>query len=48
MLDEITQWMENYQLKNIEDFKGRVGFSPDYDPEVYLRAQFMEKIRGIE
>ena len=34
--------------QNIEDFKGRVGFSPEYDPEVYLRAQFMEKIRGIE
>ena len=29
-------------------FKGKVGFSPAYDPEIYLRAQFMEKIRGIE
>ena len=48
MVNEITQWMAKYHLENIDDFKGRVGFSPEYDPEVYLRAQFMEKIRGIE
>ena len=48
MTDEITQWMTTYHLENIEEFKGRVRFSPEYDPEVYLRAQFMEKIRGIE
>ena len=48
MLREITEWMTTYKLEKIEDFKGRVGFSPDFDPEVYLRAQFMEKIRGIE
>ena len=48
MVTEITEWMVTYHLENIEDFKGRVGFSPEYDPEVYLRAQFMEKIRGIE
>jgi len=48
MVNEITQWMTTYHLENIDDFKGRVGFSPEYDPEVYLRAQFMEKIRGIE
>jgi dihydroorotate dehydrogenase (fumarate) len=48
LLDEINQWMLTYNLENIEDFKGRVGFSPEYNPEVYLRAQFMEKIRGIE
>ena len=48
MKDEITQWMTTYHLERIEDFKGRVGFSPEYDPDIYLRAQFMEKIRGIE
>ena len=48
MLGEISEWMSKYDLENIDDFKGRVGFSPEYDPEVYLRAQFMEKIRGIE
>jgi dihydroorotate dehydrogenase (fumarate) len=48
MVKEINDWMTTYHLEKIEDFKGKVGFSPDYDPEVYLRAQFMEKIRGIE
>jgi len=48
MTEAITKWMTTYHLEKIEDFKGRVSFSPDYNPEVYLRAQFMEKIRGIE
>jgi len=48
MLDEISTWMKTYHLEEIHEFKGRVGFSPDYEPEVYLRSQFMEKIRGIE
>ncbi|TFG99340.1 MAG: dihydroorotate dehydrogenase-like protein, partial [Calditrichales bacterium] len=48
MLNDIEAWMRTYNLETIEDFKGRVGFAPEYDPEVYLRAQFMEKIRGIE
>ena len=48
MLDEISTWMSTYHLDEMHEFKGRVGFSPDYEPEVYLRAQFMEKIRGIE
>jgi dihydroorotate dehydrogenase (fumarate) len=48
MLSEISDWMKTYHLETIDEFKGRVGFTPDYDPEIYLRAQFMEKIRGIE
>jgi dihydroorotate dehydrogenase (fumarate) len=48
MLSEMTDWMRTYQLETIEEFKGRMGFAPDSDPEIYLRAQFMEKIRGIE
>lgn len=48
MVSEIEGWMQTYHLESIDEFKGKVGFSPEYDPEVYLRAQFMEKIRGIE
>ena len=48
MKDEILKWMSTYQLEKIEEFTGKVSFSPEYDPEIYLRAQFMEKIRGIE
>ena len=48
LLEAIDSWMAKYKLKNVQDFKGNVGFSPNYDAEVYLRAQFMEKIRDIE
>lgn len=48
MKDEISNWMSTSQLKSVEEFKGKVGFSPEYEPDVYLRAQFMEKIRGFE
>jgi dihydroorotate dehydrogenase (fumarate) len=48
MLASLEDWMTKYKLNRIDEFKGKVGFSPEYDPEIYLRAQFMEKIRGIE
>ena len=48
MISEITNWMQTNHLESVDEFIGKVGFSPDYDPEVYLRAQFMEKIRGVE
>jgi dihydroorotate dehydrogenase (fumarate) len=48
LISEIEDWMVKYKLEEVSQFRGRVGFSPQYDPEVYLRAQFMEKIRGIE
>jgi len=48
LLEEINNWMVKYNLQSIQDFKGNVGFSPHFDAEVYLRAQFMEKIRDIE
>jgi dihydroorotate dehydrogenase (fumarate) len=48
MISELEAWMAKYKLDSIGAFKGKVGFSPAYDPEIYLRAQFMEKIRGVE
>jgi dihydroorotate dehydrogenase (fumarate) len=48
LLSNIEEWMQKYKLNSIDEFKGKVGFSPNYDPELYLRAQFMEKIRDIE
>jgi len=48
MLKEIEEWMTVQKFKKIKDFKGRLTFSHSDNPEVYLRAQFMEKIRGIE
>ena len=48
LLSEIKIWMEQYQLNSVADFKGKVHFAPDFNAEMYLRAQFMEKIRGVE
>jgi dihydroorotate dehydrogenase (fumarate) len=48
LLSEIEVWMSRYKINTIADFKGKVGFAPEFEPEMYLRAQFMEKIRDIE
>ena len=48
LLDRIESWMIRYKINSIGDFRGKVGFAPEFDPEMYLRAQFMEKIRDIE
>ena len=48
LLSEIETWMSRYKINSIADFRGKVGFAPEFEPEMYLRAQFMEKIRDIE
>ncbi len=48
LLDQIEAWMTRYKINTIGEFRGKVGFAPEFDPEMYLRAQFMEKIRDIE
>jgi len=48
LLTEIETWMSRYKINNIDDFRGKVGFTPEFEPGMYLRAQFMEKIRDIE
>ena len=48
ILGEIDIWMEEYKIQNMDQFKGKLSFSPNFDPEMYLRAQFMERIRDIE
>jgi len=32
----------------IADFQGKLSFKNSDSPDAYLRAQFMEKIRGVE
>jgi dihydroorotate dehydrogenase (fumarate) len=44
----IVEWMEKYKLSTINDFKGKVTFAKNFDTEMFLRTQFMEKVRGIE
>ena len=48
LLKSIESWMTEHKFDSIEQFKGRLSFSPDFNPELYLRAQFMETIRGVE
>lgn len=45
---EISTWMKKHNFSTIEDFRGKLGFSAEGNQELFLRAQFMEKIRGIE
>jgi dihydroorotate dehydrogenase (fumarate) len=48
LLQDMNKWMTEYKIENIDQIKGRLSFTPNFDPEMYFRAQFMEKIRGVE
>ncbi len=46
--NELKSWMKNNKFEKISDFQGRLSFKNTKTPDEYLRAQFMEKIRGVE
>ena len=46
--NEIQSWMTANNFEKIADFQGKLSFKNTETPDEYLRAQFMEKIRGIE
>jgi len=48
ILKELTAWMSANNFASIDDFKGTLSFKNSESPDAYLRAQFMEKIRGVE
>ncbi len=48
MLKEVQAWMLDKGFESISDFKGKLSFAKTESPQQYLRAQFMEKIRGVE
>ena len=48
MLSEIEDWMARHQFARPDDFIGKLNFKQTTAPDMYLRAQFMEKIRGVE
>ncbi|MBN2410175.1 dihydroorotate dehydrogenase-like protein [candidate division KSB1 bacterium] len=48
MLKEISAWMERHDFQNIDQFRGKLSFAHTKAPDMYLRNQFMEKIRGVE
>jgi dihydroorotate dehydrogenase (fumarate) len=48
LLDEIESWMKKHQFESVDQFRGLLSFSRTNTPELYLRTQFLEKIRGYE
>lgn len=47
-LDSIENWMSQHNFESVNDFRGSLNFYKAPNPEQYLRAQFMEKIRDVE
>lgn len=48
MNDEINQWMDKKEYKNIEDFRGLLSHKNSENPATYQRVQFMKHFAGIE
>ncbi len=48
LLAEIEAWMKEQGLSELESSIGSLNMAQSSSPELYLRAQFMEKIRGWE
>mgnify|MGYP006288840247 CR=1 FL=1 len=46
--NELKSWMNDKKFEKISDFQGKLSFKNTKTPDEYLRAQFMEKIRGVE
>jgi dihydroorotate dehydrogenase (fumarate) len=46
--NELKTWMKANKFESISDFQGKLSFKNTKTPDEYLRAQFMEKIRGVE
>ncbi len=46
--NEMRTWMTANKFEKISDFQGKLSFKNTKTPDEYLRAQFMEKIRGVE
>jgi hypothetical protein len=40
--------MTEHQFSHVDDFRGKLAFAKMKNPDAYLRAQFLEKIRGID
>jgi dihydroorotate dehydrogenase (fumarate) len=47
---EIEQWMDGKNFKTIDDFKGKLNFGNTYkySPDLFLRTQFMDKVKDVE
>ncbi|MBN2426255.1 MAG: dihydroorotate dehydrogenase-like protein [Calditrichaceae bacterium] len=48
LLQGISSWMNKYNYDSINSFKAKVNFGNTENPDLYLRSQFMERIREID
>jgi len=48
LLTDIEKWMLDKKFDKISDFQGRLNFRNIGTPDLYLRSQFMERVRTIE
>lgn len=48
LLQEIEAWMASHQFEKISEFQGKLSFANTTSPDVYLRSQFMERVREVE
>jgi dihydroorotate dehydrogenase (fumarate) len=48
LLIEMESWMKRHQFESVDQFKGMLSFSRTDTKELYLRSQFLEKIKGYE
>ncbi len=48
LLSDLDKWMKDKKFDKISDFQGKLNFSNIETPDIYLRSQFMERVRNIE
>ena len=48
IINDMHNWMFKHNFESIDQFKGILSFKEAENAELYLRTQFMEKVRGIE
>jgi len=48
LVTDIEKWMKDKKFDKISDFQGKLNFMNIKTPDLYLRSQFMERVRNIE
>ncbi len=48
LLSDLEKWMAEKKFEKISDFQGKLNFMNIQTPDLYLRSQFMERVRNIE
>lgn len=48
LVADIEKWMKDQKFDKISDFQGKLNFMNIQTPDLYLRSQFMERVRNIE